>query len=90
MSARIIEEERKTADGVQKFRYFDKEGTELSSGDIIRYDSGRWECLYLTSEGELGTDATNKDWIMSGRACECEYGIYPLTIDDVREAVRIG
>lgn len=90
MSARIIEEEVKTKDGVQKFRYFDRNGEELHSGDIIRYTSGRWERLYLTSEGELGTDATNKEWIMIGRACECEYGIYPLTIDDVRGAVRIG
>lgn len=90
MSARIIEEERKTADGIQYFRYFDKNGEELSSGDIIRYDSGRWECLYLTDGGELGVDATNKSWIESGRAVPCEFGIYPLTIDDVREAVKIG
>ena len=90
MKARIAEEEIKTKDGVQKFRYYDKNGEELHSGDIIRYANGRWECLYLTSEGELGTDATNKDWIMSGRACECEYGIYPLTYEDVSEVQKIG
>ncbi len=90
MEARIIEEERKTANGVQYFRYFDKNGTELSEGDIIRYEDGRWECLYLTDGGELGVDATNKSWIESGRAVPCEYGIYPLTYDDVKEVVKIS
>lgn len=90
MNARIIREEIKTAEGMQKYRYFDKNGEELHSGDIVRYSSGRWECLYLTDKGELGTDATNKEWIMSGKAYECEYGIYPLTKDDVAEIQKIG
>ena len=90
MNAMIIEEEIKTTEGLQKYRYFDKNGEELHSGDIVRYSNGRWECLYLTDQGELGTDATNKEWIMSGRACECEYGIYPLTKDDVVEIQKIG
>ena len=88
--ARIIEEDLKTANGIQKFRYFDRNGVELHEGDIVRYKSGRWECLYLTEDGELGTDATIRDWIMSGRAYECEYGIYPLTHDDVSEIQKIN
>lgn len=88
--ARIIEEDLKTKNGLQKFRYFDRNGEELHEGDIIRYESGRWECLHLTEQGELGIDATNRDWIMSGRAYECEYGIYPLTYDDVSEVQKIS
>lgn len=90
MEARIIEEEFKSNDGVQYFRYFDKEGNELHSGDIVRFASGRWECLYLTDGGELGVDATNRKWIEMGRAVPCEYGIYPLTYDDVKEIVKIS
>lgn len=66
-------------------RYFDKEGNELHDGDIIKYGNGRTERLYLTKDGELGTDATNPKWIGTGRAVACEYGIYPLTVDDLRE-----
>lgn len=88
--ARIIEEAIKTKSGEQYYRYFDKNGQELHDGDIVRYPSGRWECLYLTDGGELGVDATNRDWIASGRACECEYGIYPLTYDDVVQVEKIS
>ena len=41
------------------YRYFEKNGTELKDGDIIRYDSGKEEKLYLTTNGRLGTDAIN-------------------------------
>lgn len=66
-------------------KYFDKNGKEITEGCKIKFESGRIEKVYLTTEGELGTDATNPKWIESGRACECEYGIYPLTREETEE-----
>jgi len=71
------------------YRYFDKNGTELMDGDIIMYDSGRKERLYLTDKGRLGTDATNPSWIESGRALPCEYGVYPLEYGEMKELVKV-
>ena len=71
-----------------KMRYFDKNGVEITDGSKIRFPSGSTEKVYLTTEGELGTDATNKKWIESGRAVECEYGVYPLTLEDT-ETVEV-
>jgi len=68
-----------------KTRYFDRNGTEITEGSRVRYASGRVLEIYLTTEGTLGTDATNPDWIASGRAAPCEYGIYPLTADETNE-----
>ena len=68
-----------------KYRYFDKHGTEITEGCKIKYEYGSIEKVYLTAEGELGTDATNPAWIKSGRAIPCEYGIYPLTRDETEE-----
>ena len=75
--------------GKEVVRYFDKEGNELFEGDSVRYESGRVEKLYLTEKGELGTDATNPALIESGRAVECEYGIYPLNYMDLQEIVKV-
>ena len=61
-----------------KPHYFDKNGKKITEGCTIRYEDGHTEKIYLTTEGELGTDATNPSWIKSGRAIPCEYGIYPL------------
>ena len=66
-------------------KYFDKNGKEITEGCKIKFESGRIEKVYLTTEGELGTDATNPKWIEIGRACECEYGIYPLTREETEE-----
>ena len=73
-----------------KVRYFDKEGNELHDGDMVEFDAVivpdgkvRREKLYLTSEGTLGTDATNPKWLESGRAYPCQYGIYELTNADM-------
>lgn len=66
-------------------RYFDKNGIEISDGCLVKFTSGAVEKVYLTTEGELGTDATNRHWIETGRAIECEYGIYPLTHQDTDE-----
>lgn len=76
-------------DGKEIIRYFDKEGNELFEGDSIRYESGRVEKLYLTDQGTLGTDATNPSWIESGRAFPCEYGIYPLDYEELKEIVKV-
>ena len=61
-----------------KYRYYDKNGTEITDGCSIRYPDGKIEKVYLTNDGELGIDATNPKWIESGRAIPCENGIYPL------------
>lgn len=66
-------------------KYFDKNGKEITEGCKIKFEDGRIEKVYLTTEGELGTDATNPKWIENGRAVECEYGIYPLTRQETEE-----
>lgn len=71
----------------EPLRYFDKNGKELHEGDTVVFDSGMEYKLYRTVDGELGTDATNPKWIEIGRACECEYGIYPLSASDLKEIV---
>ncbi len=80
--ARIIEEN-------DVYTYFDREGNELHDGDTIMWADGRTEKLYATVEGRLGTDATNPSWLASGRAVECQYGVYPLTWSDVQEIVKV-
>ena len=82
IKARIIEK-----NGV--YTYFDREGNELHDGDTIMWADGRTEKLYATVEGRLGTDATNPSWLASGRAVECEYGVYPLEWSDVQEIVKV-
>lgn len=71
-------------------RYFDKNGVEILEGCEILYPSGRVEKVYLTDDDCLGTDATNPRWIETGRACPCEYGIYPLEEGETYEVVAIG
>jgi len=73
-----------------KYRYFDKNGVEITEGCTIKYNHGdrsliRYEKVYLTEDGQLGTDATNPRWIESGRAVPCEYGVYPLTREETEE-----
>ena len=68
-----------------KRKYFDKNGKEITKGCKIKFEDGRVEKVYLTTEDELGTDATNPKWVESGRAVECEYGIYPLTRQETEE-----
>ena len=65
--------------------YYDKNGVEITDGCTIRYESGVTKKVYLTEQGYLGTDATNPTWIATGRACECEFGIYPLTEEETEE-----
>lgn len=68
-----------------KARYFDKNGKEITDACKIKHADGTVEKVYLTEDGELGLDATNPEWIENGRACECEYGIYPLTREITEE-----
>ena len=39
--------------------YIGKDGSELHDGDTVEYPDGHRKKLYLTEDGELGTDATN-------------------------------
>ena len=68
-----------------KRAYFDKHGNEIVAGSKIMWPNGRIEKVYLTQSNELGTDATNPQWIESGKAVPCEYGIYPLSKEDTEE-----
>ena len=70
---------------IENGRYYDKNGIEIHDGDKIKWDNGKVEEVYLTEENELGTDATNPVWIAKGKACPCEFGIYPLTEADMTE-----
>ena len=68
-------------------RYFDRNGKEITEGCEIKYIHGdrsleRIEKVYRTEDGELGVDATNPNWIESGRAVPCEYGVYPLSREE--------
>ena len=71
------------------YHYFDRNGTELHDGDVVQYESGSRQKLYLTVDGRLGTDATNPVWIANGRAVPCEYGIYPLEEAETQEIVKV-
>lgn len=69
----------------KEMKYYDKHGMEITEGCTIRYADGKEKKVYLTENGELGTDATNQKWIESGRAAECEFGIYPLENEETEE-----
>lgn len=71
-----------------KYTYYDKNGNILHDGDTIIYYDGKEEKLYETGEGLLGTDATNRHWIETGRAEPCEYGVYPLGYDELHEVIK--
>lgn len=71
-----------------KYIYFDRNGVMLQDGDIIVYADGREEKVYESTDGCLGTDATNKHWIETGRAVPCEYGLYPLEYEELKEVVK--
>lgn len=61
--------------------YYDMNGNKIKEGDTVFMDS-RNRTVYLTDQNELGIDATNPAWIAAGKACECEYGVYPFTEAD--------
>ena len=64
------------------YKYYDMNGEEIHAGDYVMLN-GRKEKVYLCDdEITLGTDATNPVWLESGRAVECEYGVYPFAYYD--------
>lgn len=65
--------------------YYDKHGTEITEHSFIKYPSGRVNEIFRTTEGDLGTDATNPLWIEKGRAFPGEWGIYPLMVGETDE-----
>lgn len=71
-------------------RYVDMNGKEIREGALVKSEDGTVQKIYLTADGELGTDATNPKWIESGRAVPCEYGIYPLTKSEADTLVVVG
>lgn len=73
-----------------KFRYYDRNGTEITEGCLIKYPDGTVREVYLTEDGQLGTDATNPAWVETGRAAACEYGIYPLDTYDTDTVEVVG
>ena len=75
---------------VGRYLYYDKNGSQITAGCQIKYPSGEVKTVYLTSENKLGTDATNPEWIRSGRAVPCEYGIYPLALSETDEVEVVG
>lgn len=68
-----------------RVRYFDKNGKELTDGCKVRYPDRTIKTVYLTEEGNMGTDATNPAQIAAGRAVPCEYGIYPFEWDETKD-----
>ena len=76
-------------------RYFDRNGKEIREGSHIKYLHGdrfleRTERVYMTGDGELGTDATNPSWIERGLAVPCEFGVYPLGNEETNNVVVVG
>ena len=74
-------------------QYFDKEGNEIREGDKLQMDGDdRIYTVYAYDDDAyheigLGIDSTNPVWIESGRAEECEFGLYPL--DDFDESTLL-
>lgn len=69
-----------------EYKYFDANFEEIHEGDYLEYHSGRKEKIYLSTEGQLCTDATNPNWIKIGRAMPTEFGLYHLTNDELETA----
>lgn len=73
-----------------KLRYFDRNGVEITEGCEIKFVHGdksleRIKKVYLTENGELGTDATNPYWIETEKAVPCEFGIYSLEEEETEQ-----
>lgn len=61
-------------------RYYDMNNVPIKEGDTVLMD-GRKMIVYKVG-AELGTDATKQEWLDTGRAVPCEYGVYPFTTSD--------
>lgn len=73
---------------IENGNYYDVNDEIINEGDYVKMPnmSGAHK-VYRTEDNELGIDSTNPKWIEIGRACECEFGIYPFTIYDMPEKV---
>lgn len=69
----------------ENIQYYDRNGVQIVDGSMLKFKDGVVRKVYLTADGKIGTDATNPKWIETGRASECEYGIYPLTREETEE-----
>lgn len=68
-----------------RIRYFDKTGKELTDGCKVKYPDGTIKKVYLTEEGNMGTDATNPIRIEKGLSVPCEAGIYPFEYNETKD-----
>lgn len=72
----------------QQYEYFDKYGQPIYNGDYLLMN-GKMQRIYQTDRDDkaLGTDATNPQWVLAGRADPCDYGIYELTFEETEDSV---
>lgn len=71
-----------------KLRYFDDNGVEITDGCYVKIN-GNVEKIHIAVTGQLGTDATNPYWLKTGRAYECEWGVYPLEEQSIDECIVV-
>lgn len=45
-----------------KVKYYDKNWKRIKVGMLLRHDDGEVEEVYKTIDGDLGFNATNKEW----------------------------
>lgn len=71
------------------FTYYDINGEKIEAGDMISINNSNPTKVYLLDdEKTLGIDSTNPAWIKAGRAVPCEFGCYPLNIEDLEQCVK--
>ena len=62
-----------------RLHYYDNTGVEIREGDTVMLAGMESpKKVFLIEDDELGVDATNPVWLLKGRACPAEYGIYPF------------
>lgn len=73
----------------EKLHYYDKNGNEIYHGMTIRFDDDTETIVYRSDDDKIGVDVTNPVLIELGKAQPCQYGIIPLTEDDLKEIIVI-
>lgn len=69
----------------EKLHYYDKNGNEIYHGMTIRLDDDTETIVYRSDDDKIGIDVTNPVLIELGKAQPCQYGIIPLTEEDLEE-----
>lgn len=69
----------------EKLHYYDKNGNEIYHGMTVRFDDDTETIVYRSDDDKIGVDVTNPVLIELGKAQPCQYGIIPLTEDDLAE-----